>query len=231
MPHNLISVHGSHVPLLKFQMVPRLKLLIYSGSKKKEPIYTCLSEAKASHSQRMWAKFSSCTPHLHKGRLFSPIKWRCLLSVLCPVRRSITTLDCALLKDKSLVFALGPGTEINSRACLWVLPRPCHLAHCWLSNQRFIFLIFCLEAPKDSSGPTSFWAEPSIASLSAISFPHTPACPKTQYSSTVCWVEISFNAFWHWQPGVLSEPPGCQSKYSCSFLVYYTIEFHKHRPR
>jgi len=36
--------------------------------KKREPIYTCLSEAKASHSQRMWAEVSSCAPHvLHSG--------------------------------------------------------------------------------------------------------------------------------------------------------------------
>jgi hypothetical protein len=28
-----------------------------TGSKKKEPRYTCLSEAKASHSKRMWAEF------------------------------------------------------------------------------------------------------------------------------------------------------------------------------
>jgi hypothetical protein len=33
--------------------------------------------------------------------------------------------------------------------------------------------------------------------LSTISFPCTPACPRTQYSPTVCQVEISFNAFWH----------------------------------
>jgi hypothetical protein len=45
--------------LLKFQMAPRLILLISSGSKKKEPRYTCLSEAKASHLQRTWAEVSS----------------------------------------------------------------------------------------------------------------------------------------------------------------------------
>ena len=124
MPHNLISFQGSPVPLLKFQMAPRFNLLMSSGSKKREPRYTCLREAKASHSQRMWAEVSSSAPHLlHKGLLVSPIKWRCLLWVLCPVRRPITTLDCVLLKDKSLVFAAGLESEINSRACLWVLPR------------------------------------------------------------------------------------------------------------
>jgi len=98
-----------------------------SGSKKKEPRYTCLSEAKVSHSQRMWAEDSSSTPNLlHKGLLVSPIKWRCLLRVLCPVRRPITTLDCVLLKDKSLPFAPGLGPKINSRACLWL-----HIKQLW----------------------------------------------------------------------------------------------------
>jgi hypothetical protein len=72
----------------------------------------------------MWARVSSSTPHLHEGLLVSPIKWRCLLRVLYPVRRQILTLDCVLLKDKSLVFALRVGSKINSRFCLWVLPRP-----------------------------------------------------------------------------------------------------------
>jgi len=106
VPHNLIPVQGSPIPLLKSQMTPRLKLIMSSGSKKKQPRCTCLSEAKDSHSQRMWAKVSSSAPHLlHKGLLVSPIKWRCLLRVLCPARRPVTTLDCILLKDKRLVFA------------------------------------------------------------------------------------------------------------------------------
>ena len=199
MPHNLISVQGSPVPLLKFQMVPRLKLLMSSGSKKKKPIYTCLSENKVSQLQRMWAKVLSYNPHLLCKRLLvSPTKWICLLSVLYPVRRPTTNLDCVLLKDTNLVFAFGLGSEINSWACLWVLTRPRHLAKCWLSNQYFIFLlIFCLEPPKNGSGPTNVWTEPSLANLLAISFACTPACPGTQYSPTVCWVEISFNTFWH----------------------------------
>jgi hypothetical protein len=36
-PHNLIPVQGSPLPLIKFQMAPRLKLLISSGSKKRSP--------------------------------------------------------------------------------------------------------------------------------------------------------------------------------------------------
>jgi len=39
-----LSNHGSPVTLLKFQMAPKLMLLISSGSRKKEPIYTCLGD-------------------------------------------------------------------------------------------------------------------------------------------------------------------------------------------
>jgi len=34
VPHNLISAHKSPVPLPKFQMAPRLKILMSSDSKK-----------------------------------------------------------------------------------------------------------------------------------------------------------------------------------------------------
>jgi hypothetical protein len=68
-----ISVHGIPVTLLKFQMAPILILLMSSGSKKEEPRYTYLSEAKASHSQRMWAEVSSSAVHLvHSGLSDSP---------------------------------------------------------------------------------------------------------------------------------------------------------------
>jgi hypothetical protein len=143
VPHTLTPVQGSPVPSLKFQMAPILKLLMYSRSKEKEPRYTCLSEARASHSQRMWAEVSYSAPHLlHKGLLVSPINRRRLLSVLCAVRWPISTLDCVLLRDKSLVFAAGLGSEINSQACLYILLRTRHLAKCWLSLQLFIFLYF-----------------------------------------------------------------------------------------
>jgi len=66
-----ILIHGRPVALLKFQMAPRLILLMSSDSKKKEPRYTC--EAKASHSQSMWAEVSSSAPHLlHNGLSDSP---------------------------------------------------------------------------------------------------------------------------------------------------------------
>jgi hypothetical protein len=197
-----ITIYGSPVALPKFQMAPRCTFLIFSGSGKKEPRYACLSEAKASHRQRIWAKVSSCAPHfLHNGLSISPIKWRCLLRVLCPVRRPVTTLDCILLKDKSLALAPTQGPEINSRACLWVLPRLRHRPQCWFINQRLIlFLRSCLETPKAGSGHTNLEAEPHLASPSAVSLPFTPARPGTQYSPTACRAEISFSAFWQCKP-------------------------------
>jgi len=61
-------------------------LLMSSGSKEQQPRYACLCEAKASHTQRMWAEISfSALHHLHNGQSNSPIRWKCLLRVLCPV--------------------------------------------------------------------------------------------------------------------------------------------------
>ena len=100
VPHNLVAFQGRPVPSLKLQMAPRRKLLMSSGSKKKESRYTCLSEANASHSQRMWGEVSHSAPHrLHKTLLVSPVKWRCLLTVLCPVKWSITL--CPIEGEKS----------------------------------------------------------------------------------------------------------------------------------
>jgi len=112
------------------------------------------------------------------------------------VKRPVTALDCVLLKDRNLALAPRQGPEINSRACLWVSPRP-HGNQCWLTNQCLIFRVSCRETPKVGSGPTNFRTELCLASLSAILLPHTPACPGTQYSPTTCRVEISFSAFWH----------------------------------
>ena len=88
-----MSDHGIPVTLLNFQMAPKLMFLISSGSKKKETRYACLSETRASYSQRIWAQVSSSTPHLlHIGLSNSLSKWRCLFRVLCPVRRPVTAL-------------------------------------------------------------------------------------------------------------------------------------------
>ena len=132
-----ISDHGSPVALLKPQVVPMLLLLISSGTKKKDARRACLSEAKASLSQRMWAKVSSFTPNfLHRGLSSSPSRWRFLLRLLSPVRRPVTALDCVLLKESILALVPRLGPEINFRACIWVSPRSRQLVQCWLTNQR-----------------------------------------------------------------------------------------------
>ena len=83
-------------------MAPISSTLMSSGSRKKEPRYVYLSETKASHSHRLWPEVSSSVPHfLQMGLLLSPIIYRCLLKVLCPVSWPITTLDCVLLKDNN----------------------------------------------------------------------------------------------------------------------------------
>jgi hypothetical protein len=97
--------------------------------------------------------------------------------VLYPVRRPVTTLDWILLRFIS--FALVPrlGPEINSRACLWVSPRPRHWVPCWLTNRRpSLFCRSRLETPRAGSGPKIPRAEPPQASPSAISLPVFHGC-------------------------------------------------------
>ena len=133
-------------------MAPILSFLISSGSKKKETIYVCLSEAKVSHAYKLWTEVSSVPHFLQMGLLLSPITYKCLLRVLCPVRRPITALDCVLLKDNNRAFVAKLGPKINSRACLCVLQGPCHNTKCWLSIQHCIFLLmFCLETAKQGA--------------------------------------------------------------------------------
>jgi hypothetical protein len=115
-PPSVLS-YRSPVRLAKFHMAPIHSFLISSRSKKKEPRYVCLSEAKASHSHRTWTKVSSSVPHfLQVGLLLSPIIYRCLLKVLCPVSRPIITLDCLLLKNNNRSLVSKSWSEINSRA-------------------------------------------------------------------------------------------------------------------
>ena len=167
---------------------------------------------KASHSHKMWTEVFSSVPHfLHMGSLHSPMICKCLLKVLCPVSRPITTPYCVLLKNNSRAPIARSGPEINSRAylhvlqgprhnaclhvlqgpchnaCLHVLQGPCHNARCCFSIQCFIFLIFCLKTPKKGSGLTNRWKELSFVSLLAISFPLTPACPATWKTYAASW--------------------------------------------
>jgi hypothetical protein len=116
-----------------------------------------LSEAKASHSHKMWTEVSSSAPHfLQVGLLLSPITYKFLLKVLCPAR-PITTLDCVLLKDNNRALVARWRPDINSGACLCVLQGPPHNTKCLLSIQYFIFLLmFCLESPKKAQVQQTF---------------------------------------------------------------------------
>ena len=150
-----VPCYRSPVPLTKFQMAPIPSTLMSSRSKKKEPRYLCLREAKASHSPKICTEVSSSVPHfLQVVLLLSHITCRCLLKVLRPVSRPITTLDCVLMKDNNRASAARLGPGINSRACLCVPQGLRHNARCCLCIQRFIFLLmFCLVTPKKGSGP------------------------------------------------------------------------------
>jgi hypothetical protein len=64
--------------------------------------------------------FIFCSTVPTQWTVYQPHKWRCLLRALCPVRKSVTTLDYILVKDKNLALVPRQDPEINSRACLCV---------------------------------------------------------------------------------------------------------------
>jgi hypothetical protein len=131
-------------------MASILSFLISSGPKKKEHRCVCLSEAKASHSHKMWTKVSSSVPHFLKmGLLLSPITYKCLLKVLCPVRRPITPLDCVLLKDKNRAFVARLGPKLNSRACLYELQGPCHNTYAGFPSSFYLSSYVLPRGPQE----------------------------------------------------------------------------------
>jgi len=74
-----------------------------SGSKKKEPRYTCLNEAKVSHSQRMWTEVSSSAPHLLYSGLSEQSEWLILLPYGCglyPLLPTVWQMDFHGLHEK-----------------------------------------------------------------------------------------------------------------------------------
>ena len=178
-------------------MAPILSFLISSGSKK-EPRYIRLCKAKSSHSHKMWTEVSSSVPHfLQVGLLLSPITHKCLLKVLCPVRRPITTLNWILLKDnnRALVATLGP--EINSRACLCVLQGPRHNIKCWFSIHNLIFLLmFCLETPRKAKFQQIFEQYRLLRSCRLFNFLVIQHVQGPGIALSVP-VRDSFKAFWH----------------------------------
>jgi hypothetical protein len=89
-----ISVYGSPVALLKFQMATQTFTLDVLWLQ--EGVQICMSWVKPElhNHKKMWAEVSSSVPHLlHNGLSDSPSRWKCLLRLLRPVRRPVTSLD------------------------------------------------------------------------------------------------------------------------------------------
>jgi hypothetical protein len=184
-------------PLPKFQMAPLFIFLTSSGSKKYEPRCVCLEWSQGlTLTQNVDRRFLLSVTFPTGGVITQFITYKCFFKVLFPLRRPIITLRCVLVQENNRVFVARLRPKIISQACLCALQRPRHSTKCWFSIHRFTFLlIFCLLTPRKASGPTNLWTEPSLASLTAISFPCIPAWLGTQCSPTVCRVEVSFNAF------------------------------------
>jgi hypothetical protein len=116
--------------------------------------------------------------------ILSPNTYRYFLRVLCTVR-SVTTLDCVPLKDSNRTFVAGLGPEINYRACLCVIQANMPLCQMLVMHPAVCLLFDIL--PRDPQGrlrysAINFWTEPPLASVSAISFPRTPARPSSRNS-------------------------------------------------
>jgi hypothetical protein len=76
----------------------------------KEETQMCMSEwsQDLTLTQHVdWGFFVSRPHFLQVGLLLSPITYKCLLRVLCPVRTPIITLDCVLLKDNNRALVVG----------------------------------------------------------------------------------------------------------------------------
>jgi hypothetical protein len=74
VPHNLVSAQGSPVPLIKFQMAHRLKILKLSGSKKGTQIYFFFSlkspgkRTPGSPTGPLWREIPVYKAFLHISR-------------------------------------------------------------------------------------------------------------------------------------------------------------------
>jgi len=95
----------------------------------------------------MWTEVSSLVTHfLQVGLLLSPIIHKCLLMVLCPVSRQITTMGCVLLNDYNRAVVARSGPEINSRACLCVLQGPRHNSDTQRQGSQYLPPTISLES-------------------------------------------------------------------------------------
>jgi len=90
--------------------------------RKQETQMCTLSEAKATQSHKMWTEFSSSVPHfLQVGLLLSPILYKCLLKVLCSVRRPITTLESVLLRDNENCLISISNLKLSEKTNIFII--------------------------------------------------------------------------------------------------------------
>jgi hypothetical protein len=150
------------------------------------------------YTHKMWTEVSSSVSHfLQVGLLLSPIVYKCHLKVLCPVRRPMTILDCVLFKDNNWALVARSGPEIISSLSLCTTRNTPQYQMLVFQPAFYLSSYILPRDPQERLQSNNHWTVPSLASLSAISFPHTPACPGTQYSPTVCWVvPLNINHFW-----------------------------------
>jgi hypothetical protein len=102
--------------------------------------------------------------------------------------RPITTLDCVPLEDKILVFTAGLGPEILDPVSeyyqgLTTLPNAVN------PPSVLSFFLYSAQRLPRTAQVQQLSFEASLASLSAIWFPRTPACPAIQYSPALCRVD------------------------------------------
>ena len=102
------------------------------------------------HTHKTWAKVPFSAHLLHNGLSISSIMYRCLLRVLCQLRRPVTNLDCILLKDSSLVLVvrLGPQDQFLS-LCLSTGKT---LPHCHMLVVNLAFYLSYCNLPRELQG-------------------------------------------------------------------------------
>ena len=109
VPHNLISAQRSPLPLLKFQIAPRLKILMSSGSKK----YTFLFLSKVMANEH--PPGSQRGPYGKRYPFTGPFCMSLESIIKIPQNKKIFFLSKALSKERPSMF-LKNGVPMDTNA-------------------------------------------------------------------------------------------------------------------
>ena len=147
------------------------------------PRCLALATTYAGQLQRKCAA-DSMSPHsLQRGLLDRPIVCRCLFKGQWPVRMPVSRLILFLLSEVRNFVFLG----FSERQFLECELIPIEV-QCLVKASLFYSLITCFLSDAETfipgSGPNSCESEPTLARLSAISFPSRPLWPGIQISLT-----------------------------------------------